>query len=252
MLEIFETEIPQLIKGEKRKVYVYVPDFEGSFPVLYMFDGHNVFLDEEASYGKSWGMLEFLEENEVPLMVVGVECNHHDEREKCGGRLSEYSPFSFEDHEWGYGIKGRGKITMNWFVKELKPYIDDNYPTLPDRNHTFIAGSSMGGLMTLYAMSQYNRVFSKGAALSPSINFAPKKVLDMIEKTRYRRNTVIYMDYGENEMRHHNAREIYADVTQALINKGVLLESRIVPKGNHNEASWEKQIPFFLDTFFYE
>ena len=141
---------------------------------------------------------------------------------------------------------------MNWFVKELKPYIDDNYPTLPDRNHTFIAGSSMGGLMTLYAMSQYNRVFSKGAALSPSINFAPKKVLDMIEKTRYRRNTVIYMDYGENEMRHHNTRGIYADVTQALINKGVLLESRIVPKGNHNEASWEKQIPFFLDTFFYE
>ncbi len=252
MLEIFETEIPQLIKGEKRKVYVYVPDFKGSFPVLYMFDGHNVFLDEEASYGKSWGMLEFLEENEVPLMVVGVECNHHDEREKCGGRLSEYSPFSFEDYEWGYRIKGRGKTTMNWFVKELKPYIDDNYPTVPDRNHTFIAGSSMGGLMTLYAMSRYNRVFSKGAALSPSINFAPEKVLDMIEKTKYRRNTVIYMDYGENEMRYHNTRDIYADVTKALINKGVLLESRIVPKGNHNEASWEKQIPFFLDTFFYE
>ena len=70
MLDIFETEIPQLIKGEKRKVYVYVPDFDGSFPVLYMFDGHNVFLDEEASFGKSWGMLKFLEENEVPSQSV--------------------------------------------------------------------------------------------------------------------------------------------------------------------------------------
>lgn len=252
MLDIFETEIPQLIKGEKRKVYVYVPDYDGNFPVLYMFDGHNVFLDEEASYGKSWGMLEYLEENEVPLMVVGVECNHHREDEKCGGRLSEYSPFSFEDHEWGYRIKGRGKITMNWFVKELKPYIDDNYPTIPDRKHTYIAGSSMGGLMTLYALSRYNHIFSKGAALSPSVGFAPENVLDMIERTKYRKNTVIYMDYGENEIRYRNTRAIYADVTQALINKGVLLESRIVPKGNHNEASWEKQIPFFMDTFFYE
>ena len=141
---------------------------------------------------------------------------------------------------------------MNWFVKELKPYIDDNYPTLPDRKYTYIAGSSMGGLMTLYAMSRYNHVFSKGAALSPSVGFAPENVLDMIERTKYRKNTVIYMDYGENEIRYRNTRAIYADVTQALINKGVLLESRIVPKGNHNEASWEKQIPFFMDTFFYE
>ena len=60
------------------------------------------------------------------------------------------------------------------------------------------------------------------------------------------------MDYGENEIRYRNTRAIYADVTQALINKGVLLESRIVPKGNHSEASWEKQVPFFMDTLFYE
>ena len=77
MLDIFKTEIPQLTKREKRKVYVYVPDWEDRFPVLYMFDGHNLFDDGEATYGKSWGMLKFLEENRVPLIVVGVECNHH-------------------------------------------------------------------------------------------------------------------------------------------------------------------------------
>ena len=58
MLEVFETTIPQLTGEEKRKVYVYVPDFEGAFPVLYMFDGQNLFDDEEASYGKSWGLLK--------------------------------------------------------------------------------------------------------------------------------------------------------------------------------------------------
>ncbi|MBR0461619.1 MAG: alpha/beta hydrolase [Erysipelotrichaceae bacterium] len=250
MLDIFKTDIPQLTKKEKRKVYVYVPDYEGQFPVLYMFDGHNLFDDEEATYGKSWGMLKFLEENEVPLIVVGVECNHHPENHRYGGRLSEYSPFDFDDPDFGK-IKGRGRITMDWYTKELKPYIDDNYPTLAERRYTFIAGSSMGGLMTLYALSEYNDVFSRGAALSPSLIFAPEKVTDMIEKTKYHRNTILYMDYGENEIKYRNTREVYGDVTAALIKKKVLLDSRIVPKGNHNEASWEKAIPFFMETLFY-
>ena len=205
MLEIFETDIPQLTRKEKRNVYVYVPEQEGNFPVLYMFDGHNLFYDSEATYGKSWGMLKFLEENDVPLIVVGVECNHHDEKYRYGGRLSEYSPFDFSDPEWG-DIKGRGKITMDWFVNELKPYIDDNFPTLSDRKFTFISGSSMGGLMTLYALCEYNDVFSRGAALSPSIIFAPDRVLKMIEKTKFRKNTILYMDYGENEIKYSNTR----------------------------------------------
>ena len=141
---------------------------------------------------------------------------------------------------------------MNWFVKELKPYIDDNYPTLPEREYTFISGSSMGGLMTLYAMCSYGKYFSRGAALSPSIGFAPEKVLSMIEKTRFRRGTVLYMDYGEREIGYMNTREVYGKVAAALVSKKVLLESRIVPGGEHNEASWEKQVPFFMDVLFYD
>lgn len=250
MLEVFKTDIPQLTGREKRKIYVYVPDQEGRFPVLYMFDGHNLFDDEEATYGKSWGLKDYLDYNDVPLIIVGVECNHHPEKYRYGGRLSEYSPFDFSDPEWG-NIKGRGKLTMDFFVNELKPYIDDNYPTLPQRRYTFISGSSMGGLMTLYALSEYNDVFSRGAALSPSLIFAPEKVMDMIEKTKYRKNTVLYMDYGENEIRYLNTREIYGDVTSALIKKKVLLDSRVVPKGDHNEASWERAVPFFMETLFY-
>ncbi|MBO4358880.1 MAG: alpha/beta hydrolase [Erysipelotrichaceae bacterium] len=250
MLDIFETEIPQLIKGEKRKIYVYVPDMEGCFPVLYMFDGHNLFDDDEASFGKSWGMKDFLDENGFPLIVVGVECNHHSEKSRTGGRLSEYSPFDFSDPHWGK-IKGRGKITMDFYVNELKPYIDDNYPTLPDRRYTFIGGSSMGGLMTLYAMCEYNDVYSRGASLSPSVIFAPEKVLEMINGTKFRNNTVLYMDYGQKEIGWRNTREIYGEVTSALIQKKVLLDSRVVPKGEHNEASWERAIPFFMETLFY-
>ena len=250
MLETFETEIPQLIEGEERRIYVYTPDKRGNYPVLYLFDGQNLFDDEEATYGKSWGLFDYLKENKVPLIVVGVECNHHGEEEKCGGRLSEYTPFPFEDPHWGK-IKARGKITMDFFVNELKPYIDDNYPTKPDRKHTFIAGSSMGGLMTLYALCRYNDVFSRGASLSPSLTFAPEKVLSMIRNGRMKSDTVLYMDYGEKEF-YGRSRQAFADATAALIRKKIRVTSRIAPNGEHNEASWEKAVPFFMDILFYE
>ena len=140
---------------------------------------------------------------------------------------------------------------MDWFTKELKPYIDDNYPTKPERRYTFISGSSMGGLMTLYALCEYNDVFSRGAALSPSLSFSPDEVAQMIDKAKFRKNTVLYMDYGENEIRHGHAREDFANVTKQLLDKKVLLTSRIVPGGNHNEATWEKQVPLFMETLFY-
>ena len=250
MLDVFETSIPQLTGDEERKVYVYVPEGEGPFPVLYMFDGQNLFDDEEASYGKSWGLRKYLEESETPLMVVGAECNHPPEEDECGGRLSEYSPFDFDD-PWFGDIKGRGKITMDWYVKELKPYIDDNYPSIPEREYTFISGSSMGGLMTIYALCRYGKYFSRGAALSPSVGFSPEKVMEMIDKTRFRKGTVLYMDYGEKELRYRNSKKVFGQVAAKLIEKNVLLESRIVPDGEHNEASWERQVPFFMDTLFY-
>ena len=251
MLDIIKTAIPQLTGKEKRRIYIYVPDFEGPFPVLYMFDGHNVFFDKDATYGKSWGIYDYFEENKIPMMVVGVECNHHKEESKYGGRLSEYSPFDFIDPEWG-DIKGRGKITMDFFVHELKPYIDDNYPSIPDRDHTFIAGSSMGGLMTLYALCNYNKYFSRGASLSPSLSFSPNEVINMIKKSRFRKNTVLYMDYGQNEIGYSTARRDFANVSSLLIKKKVLLNSRVVPNGEHSEASWERQVPFFIETLFYD
>lgn len=253
MLEKWLITIPELTGDEQRYAYVYVPDNYDEntrFPVLYMFDGHNLFDDAEASYGKSWGMLEFMENNNVPLIIAAIECNHHPETDECGGRLSEYSPFDFYDRHWG-DIKGRGKITMDYIVNDFKPFIDENYPTLPGRDNTLISGSSMGGLMTIYAVMEYNDTFSKGAALSPSIGFGPKKVGDIIKKANLSGKTMLYMDYGEYEFKSHYIRKSFNDTCGLLLYKNVLLDARIVPEGTHSEASWEKQIPFFLSTLLY-
>ncbi len=155
MYKEWNITIPGLTGNEPRKAYVYVPDScmaddSRRCPVLYMFDGQNLFRDSDASYGKCWGILDYLTEHNVPLIVAALECNHHAEDEKCGGRLSEYSPFDFTDPEYG-SIKGRGKLTMDYIVKRFKPYIDKRYPTLPEREFTFVAGSSIGGVMTVYA-----------------------------------------------------------------------------------------------------
>ena len=95
MIETFSMPFPRQTSKKQRKVYVYLPEgFEpdAAFPVLYMFDGHNVFFDEDATYGKSWGMKEYLENDRTPLVVVAVDCNHSPDH----GRLKEYAPFYFQ------------------------------------------------------------------------------------------------------------------------------------------------------------
>lgn len=252
MIDKWNITIPELTGEIERSAYAYVPDEhmehpEERYPVLYMFDGHNVFFDEDATYGKSWGMADFMEEYNLPLIIVAVECDHSPDN----GRLKEYSPFTFRDTKLGY-IKGRGRTTMEWLVNTLKPYIDSTYPTLPDRQHTFIAGSSMGGLMSLYAVMEYNRVFSRAAALSPSIWFAVDQLDQLLTHTPIYPDTVVYMDYGSREMPFHsNMKAQFARVASRLLERGVMLDCRIVPGGNHNEASWEQQIPFFMHTLLY-
>ena len=241
------------ISGKKpRTVYVYLPrqaeeDPEARFPVLYMFDGHNVFFDEDATYGKSWGMGDYLDATETGLIVVAVDCDHRPPH----ARLSEYSPFTFSDPVFGH-VVGRGRLFMDWLTGTLKPMIDARYPTLPERENTWIAGSSMGGLMSLYAVTMYNEVFSRAAALSPSVDLIRGRMASLIERTDFGPDTVVYMDYGSREMGDDaGIMRSYMRTADALLRKGVFLTSRIVPHGDHCEACWEEQIPIFMKILFY-
>ncbi len=247
MVKEWEVVIPSLGVEKKRKVYVYLPieynsDSGVRYPVMYMFDGHNLFFDDKAAFGKSWGLKEYLDKTKTPLIIAAVECNHDG---NC--RLSEYSPVDFIFKN-GEKIEGRGGEYMEWLVKRFKPFIDKTFNTLSDREHTAIGGSSMGGLMTLYALAKYNEYFSRGAALSPSL-WVYGKVPDFIENSRFGKNTLLYTDYGSKEFLNHCAqRKIFSETCARLTEKGVLITSRVVPDGVHSEASWEKSIPFFMNV----
>lgn len=246
MVHQWDVTIPRLTGKRPRRAYIYLPEsYETKankrYPVLYMFDGHNVFFDSDATYGKSWGMAKYMDQSKKQLIVVGIECNHAG-----NGRLQEYSPVSF-DNALG-NIRGKGRLYMEWLIYTLKPYIDENYRTLPDRGHTLIAGSSMGGLMSLYAATTYNHIFQRAACLSPSIWVNPEKVLQLIDRAHIRSDTCIYMDYGSKEMSNHDDnRDALMATIGLLMHKKANLTFRIVPGGDHSEASWEKQIPVFMN-----
>ncbi|MFR2886433.1 MAG: alpha/beta hydrolase [Merdibacter sp.] len=156
---IFKKEVWITPYQMNRRLHIYVPQRameEGRrCPVLYMFDGHNLFEDQEATYGKSWGLKDYLDHSGLPLIVVGMECNHEG-----NSRLVEYSPYTFTDHQFGT-IAGSGRQMMRWVVEELKPLIDRELPTLTSRKDTWIAGSSMGGLMSLYTITAHNDTFPR-------------------------------------------------------------------------------------------
>ncbi|MBQ0079060.1 MAG: alpha/beta hydrolase [Eubacterium sp.] len=252
MIKFWDVRIPPLTGREKRKAYIYVPDsysenLDLRYPVLYMFDGHNVFFDSHATYDKSWGMMEYLEKTQTQLIVAAVECNHSPDH----GRLKEYSPYDFNNGEYG-AIKGLGETTLRWFVNKFKPFIDKKYPTIPEREFTFIGGSSMGGLMSLYALFKYNDVFSAALSMSPSIWVAPIKLTTLINNTEIDPVTDLYIDCGESEVSSlHDKLNLYYDIIDVLNRKGVCVTHRMVPNGTHCEASWEKQLEFAIPALMY-
>lgn len=246
MVETFDVSITPY--GLTRRTFVYLPDdWQTSgkkYPVLYMFDGHNLFFDSTATYGTCWGLKEYCDAH-PNWIIAAPECNHEGNK-----RLEEYCPYQ---SDWFGGITGTGHEYMEWLTKEFKPMMDKRYPTLPGRANTAIGGSSMGGLMSLYALLQYNDVFSRAAALSPSIWVSPEKLSGLVGRAKLAPGTVLYMDYGSREMGNHEGmRKGFADMCSKVMIRGIHLTARLVPGGTHSEASWEKQLPFVFHTLMYE
>lgn len=238
----------------ERMIHLYLPkDYDNSekrYPVLYMYDGHNLYFDSDATYGKSWGLKDYLDKSNYEMIVVGIECNHEGNK-----RLEEFSPYSGITSFAGE-VEGKGEIFMDWVVDELKPLIDKKYRTLPDRTHTGIGGSSMGGLMSLYSVIHYNHVFSKAACLSSAISFCMDDLYQEIDHAILDPDTKVYMDWGSLEARDQLGLAYITsnnlEIAHRISLKGASTYPRVVVNGIHNESTWEKQIPIFMDYFFQE
>ena len=243
-------------KGKNRPLHIWLPDgyhlSQDRYPVMYFFDGHNLFRDEDATYGKSWGMKTFLEGWRKDMIVVGIECGHDGYE-----RLSEYLPYPAAKGSHFAQFEPMGQTTMDWIVKEIKPYIDSKYRTVPFRECTAIGGSSMGGIMALYAAVHYNQWFSKAACVSSAMGFCIRPLMKDMRSTPMSPDTRIFLSWGTHEAygiqdptkedRHSKTygwNKRAADQAQAT---GAAVRLFCQVGGYHCEEYWEKQVPIFMD-----
>jgi predicted alpha/beta superfamily hydrolase len=244
-LEVLEgVHSPEL--GNQRDVLVYLPPSyrrsERSYPVLYMQDGQNLF-DPGTSYAGEWGVgraMNSAARRGLEAIVVGVP--------NLGAeRLDEYSPYA--DAEAGGG--GKGDAYAAFLARTLKPIVDQRFRTERGREQTVVAGSSMGGLISLITLLRHPDTFGAAGVLSPSLWFAGGAIFSEVERSP-RVPARIYLDIGVQEGPQHvgNARRM----RDLLLSKGYRLgadlrwlESRC---GRHDERSWGRRfaraLPFLL------
>ena len=243
-------------KGKNRPLHIYLPDDYATsldrYPVMYFFDGHNLFSDKDATYGKCWGLKEFLDKWDHKLILVGIECGHDGDE-----RLSEYLPYrTMTPARWAM-FKPLGQATMDWIVEEIKPMIDRDYRTLPDREFTGIGGSSMGGIMALYAGVRYNHVFSKAACVSSAIGFCVRATMKDIRSCPIRPESRFFLSWGTREAyglkdpaREDRSSRTYKwnkRASDLLRERGAETKLYCQVEGKHCEADWEKQNPIYMD-----
>lgn len=248
-------------KGTNRPLHIYLPNdyFESGerYPVMYFFDGHNLYNNEDATYSKSWGLKDFLDSWEKKIIVVGIECGHDGEE-----RLSEYLPYPANKTSPFAKFQPMGDETMQWILSEVKPLIDLEYRTIPFRECTGIAGSSMGGLMALYAVVHYNRWFSKGGCVSSAIGFCMRPLMADMRKSPLSPDTRIYLSWGTREA--HGIRNPEQDdhtsktygwnkkVADYARSRDAAVKMHCHVGGGHCEADWEKLVPTFMNFLWTE
>jgi predicted alpha/beta superfamily hydrolase len=175
----------------RRDVDVYLPDSYASgirYPVVYLQDGQNL-TDPATAFAGTWDLVATIDRlswRGIDAIYVGV---HHAGRD----RLAEYSPFPDPRHGGG-----RANAYLAFLIDTLKPRIDRVFHTRRDRDATTILGSSMGGLVSLYAYFREPSTFGRAGALSPAIWFGQHRVLDFIADARSPRGRV-YVDVGTGE-----------------------------------------------------
>ncbi|MCB0638113.1 MAG: alpha/beta hydrolase [Lewinella sp.] len=250
-----------------RNLDIYLPpgfdaaDTSMRYPVLYMHDGQNLFDTTTAYGGVEWQVDEVLErlvdaDSVRSCIVVGI-WNIGDRR------MAEYMPQGAFNHLADSLQRLFMQTAQNpalsdsylrFLTSELKPYIDSLYPTLPDREDTFIAGSSMGGLISLYAITRYPRIFGGAACLSThwpiTLDGSRPYIGDTVvayfrERLPDPSDHRLYFDFGTETLDQYYEpfqRQMDEALRQAGYTEGENWLTRKFEGHEHNEAYWARRL----------
>jgi predicted alpha/beta superfamily hydrolase len=238
---IDDFESPEL--NNKRKLRIYLPpsyqeNMRKRYPVLYMHDGQNLFDAKTAAYGAEWTVDETANRliamgQMGEIIVVGID-NTPD-------RIPEYTPCC--DPKYG---GGRLDAYRRFIVSTLKPYIDRSYRTLPQREHTAIMGSSLGGIASVYIAQKEPQVFSKAGGVSSSFWWNQ----GALTRTPPRVPVKFYIDAGTNDDGLAETERMRDAMLGAGYTPDVDLYFHAAQGASHNEKSWAARVDKPLTWFF--
>lgn len=237
-------DIPGLAPG--RRVRVYEP--QGRIddvprPVLYLFDGQNVF-DDEGSYSGGWYAHEAVDKlipgtTFIAPIIVGID--HGGEE-----RINELGP-------WKMGDKGGDTDELlTWMTDELMPIVHGEFPLIGGPLGAVVGGSSMGGLAALYAHFKRPDAFGGALCMSPAFWFARKRIVSFVRGRPTPQYSRVYIDCGVREGG-GNMMPICQEVVELLEARGYprkQLMYRPDPRGTHSERAWRRRLPKALKFMF--
>lgn len=237
---------------QARDVIVWLPpgynNSQENYPVLYMHDGNNLFDRNTAFGGREWQVDEtatrLVEQGAIrPVIIVAVA--------NTAARMDEYT---WHAMDWdGQQRGGNGAAYGRFLTQELKPLIDQNYRTRPEREHTAVMGSSLGGLISFYLGKHHGDTFGLIGAMSPSIWWAERQAIADVQNLRP--DLKVWVDMGTNEGRQPDVMlQDAKDFAAALEQKGYQhfrnLAFHVEPGGQHNEQAWAQRMEHPLRFFF--
>ena len=219
--------------NRSRQIRIYVPpnyaNSDKRYPVLYMHDAQNLF-DAATSYAGEWKVDETMnalsKAGKLELIVVGIDNGENK-------RMTELNPWPSVQ----FGAP-EGKEYVEFIVNVVKPLIDKNYRSKPDRANTAIMGSSMGCLISHYAINQFPQVFSKAGIYSPSY-WTSATSIDFIGSKPAAKDARLYLATGEIEggTQVPDVQRAYAAILKAG-HPSDNVSLKIVAGAEHNEKFW--------------
>lgn len=237
-------EFHSALLGNERQFVVYLPpgyhaDEDRRYPVLYMQDGQNLF-DGRTSFvpGQHWHLNEtadnLVREGAIePLIIVGV---YH----AGGRRIEEYTPSTDPNFKVGGGADAYGRM----LVEELKPFVDAAYRTKPEREHTGVGGSSLGGLVSLYLGLRRGDAFGRVLAMSPSLWWDKCRLLRNVDELARGPKSKVWIDAGtlEGANTDCNAEALRDALAARGFTPGEEVEFMRAEGARHSEQDWAHRV----------
>jgi predicted alpha/beta superfamily hydrolase len=234
-------QVPSPQLHNRRDLLVYLPpawDRGDPFPVAFMHDGQNLF-DQTTSFAGEWAVDKTLDEaaaHGLEVIIVGIP-------NMGAARIEEYSPFTDRRHGGG-----KGDAYLDFISETVKPLIEREFPVLAGAANTGIAGSSMGGLISLYGFLRRPDVFGFASAMSPSLWFGTRAIFEEIDALHAPHGR-LYLDIGtrENAPAVADARRLRDELLRKGYRRGRDLRFVLDRGGRHHEQDWGRRLRVALE-----